>query len=149
MPDAGKELVHNELAVPHQRRGPHLARRDHVEPVLKPLADGRRFPRCPGGSGVALAPKLPHLRHHRSALGPGDVAPVAGAVLLPSRWRTRRSLAWSLRLTVPSLLALLTAPLPLRLCVCATRGAVEDANGPAVGLATSALPDEGPPALLG
>jgi hypothetical protein len=80
--DAGDELVHDELAVPDERRGPHLARRDGVEPVLKPLADGGRLTGRPCGSRIPLTLKPADLRDDVRTLRTRDVPTVSGAMVL-------------------------------------------------------------------
>jgi hypothetical protein len=67
MPDAGNELVHNELAVADQRRRAHLARCDRLQPVLEPLPNRGRLAGRTRGSGIALPFQFANLGHNIAA----------------------------------------------------------------------------------
>jgi len=81
---------HGDLAaVALQRRGPHLADGDRVEPVPEPLGDRWGAAGCLHNTAVALLLERPHVADNVSPLHRRDVTPVS----LPLAFQAHRDVA--------------------------------------------------------
>ena len=82
--DAGAQVQADQRLVALQGASADAARRDVLEPVVEPVADGRCSASCLGSSCVALGLQGPNLGNDVSPPGAGDVPPITPPVLLES-----------------------------------------------------------------